>query len=118
MIDVEMLRAYIVKKPFVEECFPFDEVTLVFKVGGKMFALLPLDETELLLNVKCTPELASELREKYDGVQPGFHMNKTHWNTIQINSSEYNFKTIQQWIDLSYSLVYEALPKKVKAQLL
>jgi predicted DNA-binding protein (MmcQ/YjbR family) len=115
MIDIEMIRNYILTKPYVEECFPFDEVTLVFKVGGKMFALIPLDAELLSINLKCLPDLALELREKHDGVKPGYHMNKTHWNTISINNEAYNFKTIQSWIDISYNLVYEALPKKIKA---
>lgn len=80
-MNIEELREYCISKKDVTESFPFDETTLVFKVRGKMFALTDL-EGELSINLKCDPDLAIELREKYPAVQPGYHMNKKHWNTI------------------------------------
>ena len=109
-MNVEDLREYCISLPEVEECFPFDEVTLVMKTGGKMFALIPLDEVETCISVKCNPELAIELRETYSYVEPAFHMNKTHWNTIFI-SQEINEKQIKEWIKHSYDLVKAKLPK-------
>ena len=87
-MNIEDLREYCISLPEVEECFPFDEVTLVMKTGGKMFALIPLDEVETCISVKCNPELAIELRETYSCVEPAFHMNKTHWNTISVNNTD------------------------------
>jgi len=76
----------------------------VFKINNKVFLLLPLDAEDLRFNVKCDPDLALELRERYPCVQPGFHMNKKHWNTIVVDGSV-SFKQIKEWIDHSYELV-------------
>lgn len=114
-MDIETLREYCVAKEQVEECFPFDETTLVFKVAGKMFLLVDIDSRPLSFNVKCDPEKAIALREKYNFVQPGYHMNKQHWNTIEWDSRA-NSKLILSWIDDSYKLVISSLPKKVQLQ--
>lgn len=106
---VESLREYCIRKPMVEESFPFGEDTLVFKVGGKIFLLCSLDSNPLQFNVKCDPELAIELRERYSCVQPGYHMNKKHWNTIVVDHSVSD-NDLREWIDHSYGLVYK--PKK------
>ncbi|MBY0536168.1 MAG: MmcQ/YjbR family DNA-binding protein [Chitinophagaceae bacterium] len=108
-MDVESLREYCIRKPMVEESFPFGEDTLVFKVGGKIFLLCSLDSNPLRFNVKCDPELAIELRERYSCVQPGYHMNKKHWNTIVVDHSVSD-NDLREWIDHSYGLVYK--PKK------
>ncbi|WP_430895247.1 MULTISPECIES: MmcQ/YjbR family DNA-binding protein [unclassified Paraflavitalea] len=108
-MDVESLREYCIRKPMVEESFPFGEDTLVFKVGGKIFLLCSLDSNPLQFNVKCDPELAIELRERYSCVQPGYHMNKKHWNTIVVDHSVSD-NDLREWIDHSYGLVYK--PKK------
>jgi predicted DNA-binding protein (MmcQ/YjbR family) len=100
----------------VEETLPFGPDVLVFKVMGKMFLLCPLDTEGLQFNAKCTPELATELREQYSAVLPGYHMNKQHWNTVLVNGS-IPVKLLKEWIDLSYQLVADSLPKKLKAQL-
>ncbi len=102
-MDIESLREYCINLPGVTEGFPFDETTLVFKVNGKMFLLTDL-EGQLAMNVKCTPELAAELRERYSCVTPGYHMNKTHWNTVVIDGSVSD-KVLIDWINLSYELV-------------
>jgi predicted DNA-binding protein (MmcQ/YjbR family) len=111
-MNVEELRDYCLSKKGAEECFPFDDVTLVVKVGGKMFALINLDG-ELSINLKCDPDKAQELRETYNSITPGYHMNKKLWNTVFIDNTISN-KLIKELIDHSYTLVYNSLPKKVK----
>ncbi len=113
MVDIEIFREYCLSKKGSEECFPFDETTLVFKVGGKMFALADIHSNPLEINLKCNPEFAIELREKYSQVKPGYHMNKKHWNTICCDSS-ISKKLVFSWIDMSYSLVFSSLPGKIK----
>lgn len=114
MMHAEDIRTYCLQKKEVTESFPFDEHTLVFKVAGKMFLLLPLNETLLAFNAKNTPEKSIELREQFTNIQPGFHMNKLHWNTILVND-EIPTQLIYELIDDSYNLVVAKLPKKVKA---
>jgi predicted DNA-binding protein (MmcQ/YjbR family) len=114
-MDIEKLREYCISKKGVTEEFPFGEDTLVFKVGGKMFALTGLDG-DLSINLKCDPELAIELRERYPAVQPGYHMNKTHWNTVFIDGSVSD-KLVCEWIDHSYDIVVGKLPKKMREAL-
>lgn len=115
-MDIEIIRDYCLAKKGIEECFPFDDTTLVFKVMGKMFLLISLDSQPISFNAKCNPEKAIELRENHTCVQPGYHMNKTHWNTIICDGSV-NQKLIKQWIDDSYDLVVKTLPKKVQLEL-
>lgn len=100
----------------VTEEFPFDETTLVFKVMGKMFALTGLDETEFKVNLKCDPERSVELREEYESIIAGFHMNKKHWNTVKPDGSLSN-ELFKELIDHSYDLVVKGLPKKMRDQL-
>lgn len=114
-MDIESYREYCLAKPGTTEAFPFDEETLVFKVGGKMFALTGIDEFRSI-NLKCDPEEAIELREKFVGVMPGFHMNKTHWNTVMIDGSV-PVKLIKKMIDDSYLLVFASLPKREREKL-
>ncbi|MFN8240100.1 MAG: MmcQ/YjbR family DNA-binding protein [Bacteroidales bacterium] len=102
-MDIVKIREYCLGKPGVSECFPFDEETLVFKVKDKIFALVSLDGAPGL-NLKCDPALALELREKYSSVTPGYHMNKKHWNTVNIDGTIPD-KEILGWIDHSYDLV-------------
>jgi len=116
-MNVEEFREYCLGKAGVEETFPFDEVTLVFKVMGKMFALTGLDRDEFSVNLKCEPDWAIELRENYENVQPGFHMNKKHWNTVVLEDSFMDEDLILKMIDHSYDLVVKGLPKKLKEEL-
>lgn len=102
-MDIESLRDYCLSLPDVSEGFPFDETTLVFKVNGKMFLLTDL-EPPLAMNVKCDPEKAVELREQYNCVKPGYHMNKKHWNTVEIDGS-ISDEILKGWINDSYKLV-------------
>jgi predicted DNA-binding protein (MmcQ/YjbR family) len=110
LMNIEQIREYCLKKKGATEEFPFDEETLVFKVMGKMFLISSLDTIPLQINLKCDPEKAIELREEYEAVQPGYHMNKKYWNTIVIDGSV-SAKKIFDWIDDSYSLVVAGLRK-------
>ena len=109
-MNIEQIREYCLKKKGVIEEFPFDEETLVFKVMGKIFLLASLESIPLQINLKCDPEKAIELREEYEAVQPGYHMNKTHWNTIILDGTV-PAKKIFEWIDDSYNLVVSGLKK-------
>lgn len=100
----------------VEEGFPFGEQTLVFKVMGKMFCLCGLEKQPLQFNVKCDPERAIELREKYSGVIAGYHMNKQHWNTVVCDGS-FSDEQAKQWIIDSHELVAQSLPKNLRIEL-
>lgn len=116
-MNIEELREYCLKKKGVTEEFPFDEVTLVFKVMGKMFALTGLDNEDPSVNLKCTPEYAVELREQYpDDIFPGYHMNKQHWNTVNY-SGGLKDSFVKELVDHSYNLVVSGLTKKLKEEL-
>jgi len=103
-MNIEDLRLYAHSFPDAEETFPFGDNVIVFKVNNKMFLLLPLDAERLNFNVKCDPEYAIELREQYSSVQPGYHMNKKHWNTIFVDGT-LSSKQIKKFIEDSYNLV-------------
>ena len=115
-MDFDRFHAYCLAKPGVEETFPFNETTLVFKVMGKMFALTGLDNEPFAVNLKCDPEWSVELRERHAEVQPGYHMSKLHWNTVTFEG-ELPEELLLQLIDRSYDLVVASLPKKVRAAL-
>lgn len=115
IMNIETLREYCISKKGVTESFPFDENTLVFKVMNKMFALTNI-EGDLSVNLKCDPEKAIALREEYDAVLPGYHMNKKHWNTVKIDGS-IPAGLIEAWIDDSYTLIVNTLTKKLKEEL-
>jgi len=119
-MNIEQLRNYCIAKKGVTESFPFDKTTLVFKVMNKMFLLTGLNSWENedgKMNVKCDPEKAIELREQYESVQPGFHMNKKHWNTVHLSSGEISDDLAREFIDHSYNLIVKSLPKKLKEEL-
>ena len=113
-MDIEIYREYCLSKPYVTEGFPFDSETLVFKLKGKIFALCNLNDF-ISVNLKCDPEKAIELREQFEFVQPGFHMNKKHWNTITFDG-RLSWKQLKEWIDDSYNQVEAGLPKKDRIQ--
>lgn len=115
-MNIEEIREYCLSLKGVEEGFPFGETTLVFKVMGKMFCLCGLENNPVSCNVKCEPEKAIELREEYTGVEPGYHMNKQHWNTIVFDGS-FDDELGRQWITDSYNLVASSLTKKLKEEL-
>lgn len=119
-MHIEQLRDFCIAKKGVTEHFPFDDVTLVFKVMGKMFALSGLDNWEKgeeKINLKCNPDWAEELRGEYEGINPGWHMNKRLWNTVTINSSDVSDDLVRELIDHSYDLVVKGLTKKLQAEL-
>ncbi|TRX72400.1 MmcQ/YjbR family DNA-binding protein [Carboxylicivirga sp. M1479] len=113
-MNIEEYREYCIAKPAVTETFPFDEVTLVFKVANKMFALTGLDK-DFSINLKCDPERAIELREEFPAIQPGWHMNKKHWNTVHIDGSLKD-DFIKELIDHSYELIVKSLSKKIREE--
>jgi len=115
-MNIEELREYCIAKKGVTEGFPFDEVTLVFKVGGKMFGLTNLDG-EPSVNLKCDPEKSVELREQYAAIVPGYHMNKLHWNTVYMDGALPD-NLLKELIDLSYELVLASLPKAKREEVL
>ena len=119
-MNLETYYEYCLSKKGVTEHFPFDEDTLVFKVGGKMFALSSLLQWEKAnphVNLKCDPERAQELRAEYDAIQPGFHMSKVHWNTIGVNQDVPN-ALLKELIDHSYELVFKSLTKKIQNEII
>jgi predicted DNA-binding protein (MmcQ/YjbR family) len=114
-MNIEYYRQYCLTKKGTTEEFPFDNRTLVFKVGGKMFALTDVESFESI-NLKCDPERAIELREQYSAIIPGYHMNKKHWNTVVLDGSLRD-SLIYSLIDDSYLLVAGSLPKKDREKL-
>lgn len=116
-MNKEDLREYCISLKGVTEHFPFDDVSLVFKIQGKMFALLPLDEVNTCISMKCDPDRAIQLREEYDGICAAYHFNKKHWNTIYCESSV-PADLVCELIKHSYDLVVAGLPKKLREELL
>ena len=115
-MDIVQLREYCLGKPHVTESFPFGPEVLVFKVGGKMFALVNVDNQEPSVNLKCDPERAVELREYHAEIEPGYHMSKKMWNTVSMCGNLSN-KFIQELIDHSYELIVASLTKKLRIEL-
>ncbi len=119
-MHIEQLRDFCIAKKGVTEHFPFDDVTLVFKVMNKMFALSSLDRWERgeeSINLKCDPDKAEELRGEYEGINPGWHMNKRLWNTVTINNSDVSDDLVRELINHSYDLVVKGLTKKLQKEL-
>ena len=112
-MTLEELRDICLSKPGTSEDFPFGPDTLVFKVSGKLFALCGVADEPLSVNLKCEPELAELLRQKYDAVTPGYHMNKRHWNTVVLDGSVPEHEVLEL-IDLSYTLVVKGLKKSAR----
>ncbi|MCB0527421.1 MAG: MmcQ/YjbR family DNA-binding protein [Saprospiraceae bacterium] len=109
-MNIEEFQAYCQRKKGVSEDFPFDETTLCVRVMGKIFAITGLDAEQFKVNLKCDPEYAIELRERYPEVQPGWHMNKAHWNTVDFEGS-LDASLLCQLIDHSYDLIVKSLKK-------
>ena len=112
-MNFDTLKSYLLGKPGASEDFPFDHTTLVIKVGGKMFALISLDETPLRINLKGDPNDNEILRQQFPAIIPGYHMNKRHWNTIILDGSLPDEFILDQ-IDISYWMVFESLPKTIQ----
>lgn len=113
-MDAEWLLENCLSKPGVEETFPFDKNTLVFKVFGKMYALTDVQSFSSI-NLKCDPEKAIRLREEYASIKPGYHMNKQHWNTVELDGS-IPLDLLKEMIDESYQLVFNSLPAKIRKE--
>jgi predicted DNA-binding protein (MmcQ/YjbR family) len=109
-MDIETFRDYCLAKKATSEDFPFGPETLVLKVGGKIFALTGLDNVEFTVNLKCDPDRAVELREQHTEIQPGYHMNKKHWNTVHFEGG-LDQRLLRDLIDHSYKLVVASLKK-------
>ena len=109
-MNAESFRAHCLGKAAATEGTPFGPEDIVFKVAGKMFAILALEEVPPRVNLKCDPDLALELRDRYEQVEPGYHMNKKHWNTVVLDGVIAE-REVKKMIDHSYELVVQSLPK-------
>lgn len=109
-MDVESAREYLLGRPGAEEDTPFGPDTLVYKVGGKMFGLIGIERVPPWLNLKCDPDRALRLRERWEAVTPGYHMNKKHWNTVVLDGSV-PAPELKDWVDHSWELVVAGLSK-------
>lgn len=116
-MDVKVAIEYCLSKKGASETYPFDEVTLVFKVGNKMFGLVYDRQGDKGLNLKCDPDLNLELRQEYDGIIPAFHMNKRHWSTV-IFGRDVPDEMLYKLIDNSYDTVFKSLTKKIQKEVL
>ena len=114
-MDLAEFRDYCLIKPGASEETPFGPDVLVFKVGGKMFALAALDAVPTTVNLKCHPDLALDLRDRYEQVKPGYHMNKKHWNTVEIEGC-ISETELRKMIDHSYDLVVQSLPRATRSR--
>ena len=115
-MDANEILDYCLAKKGVEETFPYDEETLVMKVGGKMFLLMSLEKQPLSIAVKTDPEWSAELREKYPQITGAYHMNKTHWNSVECDGLKKDL--IMKLIDSSYELIFSSFTKKMKEEIL
>jgi predicted DNA-binding protein (MmcQ/YjbR family) len=102
--------------PAAVEDYPFGDGVAVFKVGGRMFALVPLEGDPGSVNLKCDPDLALELRARFSAVRPGYHQDKRHWNTVDLDGSIEDDE-LREMIDHSYRLVINGLPRAQRARL-
>lgn len=114
-MNLEEIRFYCLSLPNVTEDFPFDETILAFRIGGKIFCLANIEKGNTI-NLKCDPEWAIELRENFDGIVPGYHMNKKHWNTVYIDR-DVSHEKIKELIDHSYQQIFKSLTKKIQHEL-
>jgi predicted DNA-binding protein (MmcQ/YjbR family) len=115
-MDLRTLRKSCLAKPGVTEGHPFGPGVLVMKVAGKVFAIIAEDSDPLSVSLKCEPEIATVLRDTYDAVGPGYHLNKRHWNTVTLDGSIEDDRVLE-WIEDSYDLVVDKLPRRVRDEL-
>ncbi len=114
-MEVEEIREYCLSKKAVTEGFPFDNETLVFKVGGKIFVFLPIEKRPATFSAKADPEWSEELREQFHQINGAFHLNKTHWNSVLCEGLKKDL--ILELIDHSYNLVFKSLTKKIREEI-
>lgn len=115
-MTIEEIRDYYLGLGPVEECFPFDDTTLVMKIGGKMFGYIPLEREEPYLVLKCDPDRSEDLRQRYDAIEPAYHMNKRHWIGLHL-AQGLERSLITSLIQHAYTLVWDKLPKRVRETL-
>lgn len=116
-MTIDDLREHALEKAATTESLPFGPTALVLKVAGKMFAVIGLDDPDLRINLKCEPERALQLRERYDAIRPGWHMSKKHWNSLYIDEGDLREELVFELIDHSYELVVASLTKKLRTEL-
>ncbi len=114
--NLEWIRAYVLAKSGTEDSFPFGAEAMVFKVAGKMFAILAWEEVPVYISLKCKPERSLDLREEHEGIIPGYHLNKQHWNSVTPGGTV-SRELVCELIDHSYDLVVSSLTKKARAEL-
>lgn len=114
-MTLDYYRQYCLSKPSTTEDTPFDQDTLCFRVGGKIFSICSISEF-LYINLKCDPERAIELREQFPGITPGYHMNKKTWNSVSTQGNVPD-NLILELADHSYELILTSLPKKVQVEI-
>ncbi|PJI08650.1 MULTISPECIES: MmcQ/YjbR family DNA-binding protein [Clostridium] len=112
-MNLEDIKEYCKAKKGVKEDFPFDDTTLVMKVGSKMFLLTDINSSALKISLKCDPFISIDLRRDYKAVEAGYHLNKKHWNTVTVGK-DLDDEKIKFLIDISYDLVFKGLTKKEK----
>ncbi len=115
-MHMEQLREFLLSFPAVTEEEPFGPEVVVYKVLGKMFALVDYDSVPPTMNLKCEPDRALDLRDDYEAIRPGYHMNKRHWNTLDLNGSIPS-QLVSELIRHSYALVVESLPRRLRTTL-
>lgn len=111
-MNIEVIREYCLEKSYTDEAFPFDETTLVFRLMGKIFVCIDLNRPNIVV-LKCAPDYALELRERYSGIEGAWHWNKKYWNQVSFNRDVPN-SLIRSLIDHSYEEVYKKIPRKIK----
>lgn len=116
-MNLDKFRTYCLSRKGATEDFPFDDTTMTFRVGEKMFALIDIESTPFRFNLKCDPERALELREEYECIKPGWHMNKKHWNTV-VPDDTIDDAFVYELIDHSYDLIFSKLKKSVREEIL
>lgn len=116
MRTLDDLAAYCLAKKGASADYPFDATTLVFRVGGKIFALTSTENSPARVNLKCEPTLAADLRDQYSSILPGYHMNKLHWNTVVLDGTVPD-TLIREMIDMSYDIVFSSLAKKMRLEI-
>lgn len=112
----DIIREYCLQKKATTFDFPFDEEVMACRVAGKIFVLMSILEFPVTINVKCDPEKAIDLRERYEAVKPGYHQNKKHWNTVTCDGSLTD-SDIFSFIDHSYEMVLQSIPKKLRNEI-
>lgn len=116
-MDLDDLLAHCLARRGATESHPFGPGARVVKVGGKMFAIITEDAGLLKVSLKCEPEIAAVLRESYESVAPGYHLNKRHWNTVTLDGGVEDARVLE-WVDDSYDLVVESLPRRVRNEII